>query len=131
MLRLRTLCDVKIRYLPQLGEGLVINENENFLKLEYEMVENLLSLHMFRLQIPFQECISWFKQDFIYPTELGYKYQKLSCSFGFSKPLYFYHLSLGLLNSTPFPMLTLPKESTHRNMLKRNVDFTEYFIVET
>lgn len=60
-LRLGTPQEVNVRYLC--SGVLVKNENGNFLKLIYETVENLLSFHMLRLQILFQECRSWFHQD--------------------------------------------------------------------
>lgn len=47
---------------------LMRSENGILLELEYEMVENLLSLHMLGLELPFQECMSSFKARFIYPA---------------------------------------------------------------
>lgn len=59
-------------WAPLLRGWLLKSENGIFPELEYEMVENLLSLCMCRVQIPFQECMSWFQANIIYSAELGY-----------------------------------------------------------
>lgn len=105
------------------------SENGNFLELKYEMVENLLSLHMLGLQIRFQECMSSFKARFIYPAELGYntnaRFPLIFQLQVFKTCLCFYYILLGLLSSIPLPMSSSPKES---ESVKENVVFTEYFI---